>query len=254
MLVKSLNRLLYASFTCIIVIILNACSSSKKIDVRDDSTLISSRKEFFERLYSSIEQKQNGISSYYSKKINVSSNSIPLYNSVNAAVYIGSDSIFVSKVYLPFPVVEVAKLQIYNGFLMYESKVANKDGIKTFPDDMLPLMRSSIIGNVPQAFKFFGDNDFRNFTLYIENNKYVLYRADQFVSIKIIINDDMTLSKVNANYMGMSMIFDCSDYTNVDNFMLPKSMNLAINQGNNNFDFKINVKNITLNGSAKLEY
>lgn len=250
---KLLNKIRYISFFCVVILLFNACESSKQISVTDDSSLVSSRKEFFDNLYKSISLKENNIDSYLSKKMSISSNDIPIYNSLNASLYISNDTL-ISKAYLPFPVIEVGKVMISDGFMFFESKVANKNEIKTFPDNMLPLIKSSILGSVPKAYNYFGDDDFSKFNLFIEKNKYVLYRKDDFVEVKIIVNSDMTLSELYANYSGMSMFFTCTNYDTFDSYLLPKTMNLGIYNGNTKFDFKINIRNITLNSLVKLEY
>lgn len=253
--VKSSKNSKYAYIICLLSILISACESSKNIKISDDSTLVSSRKEFFDSLYQSISYKHQNISSYISKKISLSADKIPVYKSINASLYFAMDSIMVSKMYLPFPVVEVAKFRLDNAFIEASSKAESSLNIfKAVPSDLLPNLCSVFLGSVPESYKLFDEPDFRNFNLYIENNKYVLYRNEQPIELKIVINQDMSLSYFKGIYNNISLLVECSDYNIFSNYKLPTTLNISLNQGKMKYDCKMNIKNIQLNSNLKLEY
>ena len=253
--VKLSKNNIYAFLVCLLCVMISACESSKRIKVSDDSTLVSSRKEFFDSLYNSINYKRQNINSYISKKVTLVSDKIPIYNSLNASLYFASDSIMVSKLYLPFPVIEVAKFRIVNSFFEASSKTENSLNLyKSVPDDLLPNLCSIFLGSTPESYKLFDEADFSNFSLYIENNKYVLYRKELFIELKIVINQDMSLHSFYGVYDNISLSVKCSDYSLFSNFNLPKTLDISLNQGTNQYNLVLNIKNIQLNSALKLEY
>lgn len=250
-----LNRILLVT-SLLVILLFDGCKSHKNIVVTDDSSLTSSRKEFFENLYSSMSFKTQNIDSYYSKKISISADGIPVYNSVNASLYFNKDNYLVSKLYLPFPVVEVFKVMISEGNLKADSKMLNINNVsKPFPAEFNSLLFSAFCGKVPEAYKFLNETDFSKFNLYIEGNKYVLYRKlNASDSIKIIINNDMSISSIIAYNDSYCLTFECSKYTKIDGFDIPMFLNVCLTKDNSVYKAEITVKSASLNGNTKLDY
>lgn len=231
-----------------------SCSSSNKIEVKDKSTISTSRKDFFASLYKSIDDKQNSVNSYYSKKIQFAADGIPVYSSVNAQIYIKGNDLLISKVYLPFPVVEVAKLKVGEGIFLLESKAADKNIATKLPNTIVPILKSAFIGAIPQVYAIFGDKDYSKFQLYIENDHYILVRRNTLYSVEITINSDYSLNSIDATYQGHKLNMKCSNYKSVDGISIPHTIDLSTNIENRDLEAKLTVKTVSLNSSNKLEY
>lgn len=245
-------KVLFLALTSLLI--LDSCRSSKNIEVRDSSTIASSRKEFFDNLYSSMKSKTEGINSYYSRKLSVASEGIPLYNSLNAQLYMTSDNHIVSKVYLPFPVMEVAKVKIDNGSLTFDSKPLGKNGSFDCPSKFVASIRAAFLGCVPDVYTYFGESDFSKFTLYILNDRYVLYRKSSQFEVNIVINSDYTLHSLSSVGNDINLNFSCDNYELTDGFTIPKNIVISSLLNNAQYEAKISIKNIVLNGNSKIEY
>jgi len=238
------------------ILIFSSCSNSRYLSVNDDSYLSSSKEFFYRTLKDSMNYRYNNIKSYYSKKTSISADGIPLYNSVNATFSIDSTDNFASKIYLPFPLIELGRIKISPKFLYANSKQLNISiNTDRFPNSILFLIKSALYGVVPEAYHFFGENDFSKFNVYIENNKYVLSKQASLTSfINIFINPDMSLSSLNACFDNIFLSFDCSKYTTIDGFDIPLSLNLHLNNGNDDLKAQISIKNVSLNNYTSLDF
>lgn len=250
----SKNR--YNLIVLCLVFVLGSCTSNKNILVKDDSSLSSSRVSFFNSLNDSITSRNNSIHSYYSRKINISADGIPLYKSVNASLSIDNDNNIKSRVYLPFPVIEVAKISITSDRLIAESKPLNVYyNTDKYIYVIKHLIKSSLIGSIPEVYNLFGDNDFSKFDVHIENNKYVMSRfVTDNKNIRLIVNSDMSLSSINAVIDNINLSFDCSNYSRIDGFDIPLSILIRLNNGKDDFKAQISIKYVSLNTNSVVDF
>ena len=64
----------------------------------------------------------------------------------------------------------------------------------------------------------------------------------------------MSLHSFYGVYDNISLSVKCSDYSLFSNFNLPKTLDISLNQGTNQYNLVLNIKNIQLNSALKLEY
>ena len=247
-----LSNIIILSFIATVVL-LSGCSSSKNIEVKDSSSLHVSRKEFLENLQSSISQKSDTVESYYAKKISVASDGIPMYNSLNATLYF-TDAKLVSKFYLPFPVVEVAKVRFEEGIFSLYSKPLNKNISKALPAELLTVFKSAFIGVVPPVYKYLGDSDFSKFRIYVELDRFVMQRSNGSYNVKISVNADYTLHSIDIDNGVMELSFESSEYGMESGINVPHFITLRSNAQNNDLKADLTIKSIKLNSSTQLQY
>lgn len=237
-----------------LTLLVSSCSSSNKIDVKDKSTISTSRKDFFASLYKSIEDKHNSVNSYFSRKIQIAADGIPVYSSVNAQIFIKGNELVIGKVYLPFPVVEVAKFKIGDGLFLLESKAADKNIANRLPKSVVPILKSAFIGAVPEVYALFGDHDYSKFQLYIENDKYILVRRNTLYSVEMTVNSDFSLNSIDASYQGQKLNMKCSNYSSEGGVSIPHTINLSTTVEKREIEAKLTVKSVSLNSANKLDY
>lgn len=251
-----MRRRLLNSYLLVLLalLLLNGCRSSKNIEVRDDSIISTSKSEFFANLNNSLDQKAS-VSSYLSKKVTISSDDIPLYSTLNMQLYLRDDNYMVSKVYTPFPVLEVLKMKYESGSVIYESKMMGINNSKSFPNEFISFFKYCLIGSVPKAYLIFGDTDFSKFSLYVQNNKYVLSRSNSSLNLSIYINSDYTLSSITADYTGgLSFNAICQDYSFVDGYNIPKKLSFDFSSNTHKIKADLSIKNILINSQSKIDY
>lgn len=235
------------------LMLLTGCGTSKKIEVKDNSTLSRSRSEFFDNLEKVMEAKDKGIKTYYSKRISVAADGIPVYNSVNTALFFENKGEIIAKVYLPFPVVEVGKLRLNNGVLDFNSKALGSNDTKKLDNRLDEIFKAAMLGVVP---KFIHEQAKRKYEMFIENNKYILEYKIADKILKIEINKDYSLSMVEMLENNQVVVkFVCDNYTDVDGYMLPKKLYIKYSRSaQQSIDADMTVKSVELNGDTKLEY
>lgn len=245
-----MKALKYICFASLLLIIAGCSSSRKMIEVMDDSTIKISRAALLDSINARKAYVDANLKTYYARRAQLSSSSIPLYNNINAKLWCQYDAQIKGIFTLPFPVVEVGRVEVTQQKATLTSKFIEKK-TQNIPQELNPMLFSVLTGTVPNLYKLFFDEDFSNFKAYIMGNQYFLYKKAMMREVTIVIDQDFYLKELHAVLVGNEINLTTDDYEMEENLNLPHKIGIEVTTSGKTYQGTLNTKGISINGNEK---
>lgn len=244
-----LNRLFILFILSVLTV---SCVSTKRIPTHDKSSLSLTRKELFSKLDSSF-ASYNKPNNFYSRVATIDVTGLPV-PALKSNIYIKTDEQLVAHLSIPFPPMQVGKVRLGMRNFQIRSGLAGIDTNVSFDSELLPYIQSVFLGQIPFICHFYGEKDFQNFDVYIQNNRIVLRRLGSSISTQIELDSQFKLSAMQIARKNDYINIECTDYKPIDNFLIPHTMQIIAAVGGNSYKATISHRNISLNQKKTLSF
>lgn len=209
----------------LVLLVLSSCTSSSKIEVKDGSSLSSSKTDLFQKLDSVYKYRFNNIKTYTNRaKIDVTfdGSSYHLNGRVNAA----TNKSLKASISLPFPPVTVGTLDLTSSSISASSSYANIDIERSVPDYLLSVANATLYGALPVDLL---NKHFKLSSIYIKNSRYHISYTGPYSTVAVFqVDSQYRIAQVSVSSPEFTCELFSSDFQRVNKHNLPSNIQVVI--------------------------
>lgn len=216
------NLISYILF--LVLVVLSSCSSSSKIEVKDGSSLSSSKTDLFQKLDSVYKYRFDNIISYTNRakiEVNFEGSTYHLNGRVNAV----TDKSLKATLSLPFPPVTVGSLDLTSKYMTASSSYANIDVDRSVPEFLLSVANSTIYGAMPIDLL---NKHFTLTSIYIKNSRYHLAYSGPYSTVAIFqVDSQYRIAQVSVSSPDFTCELFSSEFQRINKHNLPSNIKVV---------------------------
>lgn len=208
-----------------VLVVLSSCTSSSKIEVKDGSSISSSKTDLFQKLDSVYKYRFDNIKTYTNRakvELNFEGSSYHLNCRVNAT----TNKSLKASISLPFPPVTVGTLDLSSSTISASSSYVNLDIERSVPDFLLSVANATLYGALPVDLL---NKHFKLSSIYIKNSRYHLSYTGPYSTVAVFqVDSQYRIAQVSVSSPEFTCELFSSDFERVNKHNLPSIIKVVI--------------------------
>lgn len=150
---------------------------------------------------------------------------------------------------LIFPPVSVGTVTVNSKAAKVRSKYLDKELTLSLPTFANEVLQSALLGNLPPVYKYFGDNDFSGFDIYLDSDDvYELSRSEAGMKVLLgVRGEDKTLAYARVVFGKLDVKVDVASYQRFSGKLMPSVVNVsALQSGKSTTKLDIEISDVNL--------